>query len=156
MTEGYYSDATTEHMVGMMLGGRNATFAIIDTQYGVVYWPDCEDGISEESRQERVWGEPEELSCAREEHLRCEPAWTIVDFFTMLKEQFLDLKWLPVNKRQVVGRYAEWDEDGEVESIVRGIYRGHGSLDLGRYRKGECVRLVERTVEERYPDFSLA
>jgi hypothetical protein len=156
MTEGYYSDGTTEHMIGMILGGRNATFPIIDTQYGVVYWPECEDSISNESRQERVWGEPEEMSCEKEENLRCEPAWTIEDFFTMLKEQFLDLKWLPINSRQVVGAYTEWDQDSELQNILQGIYRGHDWPDLGKYKKGECIRLVEQTVQERYPDFSLA
>ncbi|KAH7406423.1 hypothetical protein DE146DRAFT_647450 [Phaeosphaeria sp. MPI-PUGE-AT-0046c] len=156
MTEGYYFDGTTEHMIGLMIGGRNATFAIIDTQYGIVYWPECDDTISNESKQERVWGEPEEISCDKEGNLRCEPAWTINDFFTMLREQLLDLKWLPINSRQVVGPYTEWDEDSELQSILKGIYWGHGWPDEEEYKKEECIRLIEQTTEERCPDFSLA
>jgi hypothetical protein len=155
MTESAHVEGTTEHMFGLMIGARNTNHAIIDTQYGAVYWPDCDDEIKDEARHEEVYGEPEELSSEEESNLRCEPAWTIHDFFAMLKEQFLNLNWLPINSRQVIESYGDWVEDEEMQPILKGIYRGHGWPDLGKYKKEECICMVEKAMEERYPDFDL-
>ncbi|OAK94241.1 hypothetical protein IQ06DRAFT_286956, partial [Phaeosphaeriaceae sp. SRC1lsM3a] len=155
MTEGYFSEGTTEHMIGLMMGARNSTHAILDTQYGVVYWPDCADEIKDDTRHEEVWGEPEEIGSKKEENLRCEPAWAIDDFFAMLKEQFVRLNWIPINSRQVVESYSSWVEDEEMQPILKGIYRGHGWPDVEKYKKEECIFMVEKAMDERYPDFSL-
>jgi hypothetical protein len=155
ITESAHVEGTTEHMIGLMMGGRNTTHAIIDTQYGAVYWPDCDDEIKDETRREEIRGEPEELSSEEESNLRCEPAWAIDDFFAMLKEQFQNLNWLPINSRQVIESYRDYVEDEELQPLLNGIYRGHGWPDLEKYQKQECIRMVEKAIEERYPDFDL-
>lgn len=74
-------------------------------------------------------------------------------FLPMHQEQFEQLRFLPVNSREVINSYSEHSEDGEMEPMLQGIYREHGWPNLERYRKEECIQAVERAMEEQYPNF---
>jgi hypothetical protein len=151
LTEGPVSEASTPSIIGLMQGGRDCPLVVLDTQYGIVYWPDCDDEIRHETRQEQVEDDPDVWESDDEADWRGDaPAWTVTDFFVMLREQFLELRFLPINSRQVIGSYG-----GEMETMLQEIYREHGWPNLERYRKEECIQAVEQAMEEQYPDFSL-
>lgn len=84
------------------------------------------------------------------------PAWAITDFFELLKTQYRNLKWIPINARQVIdiNAYYEASEDGMIP-MLQGIFREHGwaSEQIGIYRKRECLEAVKTALEEHYPTF---
>jgi hypothetical protein len=151
ITEGAVHEATTPFIIGLMEGGRDSPLVILDTNYGIIYWPDCNDEIRHETRQEQIHDDPDAWASEGEADWRGDaPAWTITDFFTMLREQFEELHFLPINSRQVIQSY-----DDEMVTVLQAIYREHGWPNLEHYRKEECIQAVEQAMEEQYPDFSL-
>ena len=93
-------------------------------------WP----GVSED---EAEW---------RAEH----PAWSVADFFAILKRQFRDLTYVPISSRAVYStRVDEGAEDlGEVLPAVQEIYRRHGWPDRAAFDKEACKREISRVVRE--------
>jgi hypothetical protein len=73
----------------------------------------------------------------------------------MLREQFEQLRFIPVNSRQVINTWSVHSDNGEVEEMLQGIYREHGWPDLENYRKEECIEAVKEALAEQYPDFEL-
>jgi hypothetical protein len=86
------------------VGGRDENTAILlDTKYGIAYWPECPDEITNETGQEQVQDNSDVWASKEEIDWRCEAtAWTIPDFFAMLREQFEQLRFIPVNSKQVI------------------------------------------------------
>src|SRR4051812_13938372 len=86
------------------------------------------------------------------------PAWAITDFFELLKKQFRELKWIPINARQVITFDTTFlpSEDGMVP-MLQGIFREHGwpSEHGGTYRKRECLEAVKAALEKHYPTFNI-
>ena len=92
-----------------------------------------------------------------ETNWRCDaPAWTIPNFFAMLREQFERLRFIPVNSRQVIDSYSGYSDNGEMESMLQRIYQDHGWPDLEHYRNEECIQAVKLALAEHYPDFELS
>ncbi|KAH8728895.1 hypothetical protein GQ44DRAFT_737117 [Phaeosphaeriaceae sp. PMI808] len=46
------------HIIGLIEGGRSSPFMLLDTQHGVVYWPDCDDEIRDDTPQEKIEDSP--------------------------------------------------------------------------------------------------
>ena len=84
------------------------------------------------------------------------PAWAITDFFELLKKQFRELKWIPINTREVIAFDTTFasSEDGMI-LMLQGIFREHGwpSEQGGTYRKRECLEAVKAALDEHYPTF---
>jgi hypothetical protein len=157
LTEGSVSFATTPFIIGLMEGGRDSPLVVLDTKYGIAYWPECPDEIRHETSQEQVQDDCDAWASQEEANWRCDaPAWTIPDFFAMLREQFEQLRFIPVNSRQVIDSYSGYSDDGEMESMLQRIYQEHGWPDLEHYRKEECIQAVEQALAERYPDLELS
>ena len=157
LTEDFYLyDVATPDLVGLLEGGKDDnTFIMLDTEYGIAYWPDCPDEIRD-TDWEQVQDDSEAWGSEAEINWRCDaPAWTIPDFFAMLQEQFEKLMFIPVNSKQAIATWEGYSEDGEMERMLQGIYREHGWPDLEKYRKEECIRAVEEALAEQYPDFEL-
>lgn len=169
---GYYRSVTegerrTEHVppsvVGLTSGGRNNRVLLLDTEHGVVYWPDCppdtagEDGYGIpgerfEPTQERLsddpydWCETEWEAMWREEG----SAWPVKDFFEMLKDQFRQLRFIPMIEHGAVrDAYTTYVGDDGVIEMVSDIYRAHGWPDPERYRKDACLQAIEAALRER-------
>ncbi|KAH6699845.1 hypothetical protein BKA61DRAFT_647087 [Leptodontidium sp. MPI-SDFR-AT-0119] len=132
-----------DHVVGLTFGDSyNAHTFLLDTKFGVVHWPDsCGGGHhqtnvdNDPSFIEPVWG-VDEHAPENEEWRSSSPAWSIPDFFKLLKKQYRELKWIPINARE-------------------GIFRQHGwaSEEGGIYRKRECLAAVKAALEEHFPTF---
>ncbi|KAH7379439.1 hypothetical protein DE146DRAFT_626308 [Phaeosphaeria sp. MPI-PUGE-AT-0046c] len=158
LTEDFLCDITTPHIIGLVEGGRDEnTVILLDTKYGIAYWPECPDRIRDETEQEQVQDDSDVWASKEEVDWRCDaPAWTLPDFFAMLREQFEQLRFIPVNSKQVINSWSGYsDKHGEIETMLRGIYQEHGWPDLENYMKEDCIQAVEQALAERYPDFEL-
>lgn len=84
------------------------------------------------------------------------PAWAIRDFFELLKKQYRELKWIPINVREVVAADTTFtpSEDGMIPMLQK-IFRDHGwsSEQSNAYRKRDCLEAVKAAMEEYYPAF---
>jgi hypothetical protein len=157
LTEGSVWERTTPDIIGLLVAGQDDSAPILlDTKYGIAYWPGCPDQIRHETRQEQVQDDYDAWASKEEADWRGDsPAWTITDFFAMLQEQSEQLRFIPINDRQVIDSYSEYSDDGEMEPMLQGIYREHGWPNLEDYRKEECIQAVEQALAEKYPDFEL-
>jgi hypothetical protein len=158
LTEHHLWDSCTPNIVGLVIGGRNAETILLDIEYGVIYWVECidalgdlEDNIRQEfiEREDWAWVPEKEGEWRQEYHT---PAWTIPDFFEMLKDQFRNLRFIPANNRQVFETWQGYKEDEELPTTLRAIYREYGWPDLERYRKTECIKAVEEVIKNKFPD----
>jgi hypothetical protein len=154
VTEGPWWKVATPDIIGLWEGGRDAPLILLDTNYGIVYWPDCDEGIRHGTSQEQVEDDSEVWASKEEIDWRCDaPAWTVSDFFAMLREQFEQLHFIPVCSMRVIYSDSGYLDNCKMERMVQGIYREHGWPDLELYRKEECMQAVEKAPEEQYPDF---
>ncbi|KAH7084147.1 hypothetical protein FB567DRAFT_593623 [Paraphoma chrysanthemicola] len=154
ITESFLSHRVNPHIIGLCAGGRDSPFLLLDTEYGLIYWPDCDDEIRDDTTQEQVDDDPHSWAPETEANWRGDaPCWAIETFFEMLEEQFRNLRFIPINERQVINNYSECSEDGEMEAMLQRIYRDHGWPDLERYDKGKCLKAVQRAMQEQYHDF---
>lgn len=149
-------DITTPDLVGLLEGGKDENYVILlDTKYGVVYWPECPDEIQEETDLEQVQDDYEAWESEKEADWRSTtPVWTIPDFFALLRDQFEQLCFIPVNSRQVINTW-EYSDDVGMQNMLQEIYREHRWPDLENYRKEECIEAVKEALAEQYPDFEL-
>ncbi|KAM7198912.1 hypothetical protein V8F20_005979 [Naviculisporaceae sp. PSN 640] len=151
------------YVVGLTYGGRENPTFLLDTKRGIVHWYECPDRIRYDHTLPRAvtdvddpsdWDDlPEEEAEWRTEH----PAWSIVDFFGILKRQLIELRYVPVGSPARAVLYSD-DEDseeelGELVAAVRRVYRRHGWVtDRGSFDKVGCLREVKRLVMEEYSD----
>lgn len=158
-------DRIPAYVVGLAYGGRENSTFLLDTKRGIVHWYECGDSIKYGGGEEDPeWIQPvtdvddpadwedleEDEADWRAEH----PAWSIADFFAILKQQFRDLVFVPVGSRVVYStREDEGAEDlGELLPAVQDIYRSHGWPNLEVFDKEACLREVRRVVREEHPD----
>jgi hypothetical protein len=146
-TEGGLPDSISAHVIGLTDGGfRNPAF-LLDTKLGIIYWEDCHSGIKRNPTREPIigdeWDDPPENEIM--DWHGDSVAWAIPDFFEILKDQFRQLNYVPINPRTVCYASAR-----EAIPLVQ-IYRAHGWPDLERYRKRDCLKAVRDLLEEHYP-----
>ncbi|KAH8586290.1 hypothetical protein B0O99DRAFT_644777, partial [Bisporella sp. PMI_857] len=138
---------------------------LLDTVLGTVHWPESDRGGTHRRNLDNdpsfiepvYWDDVEEHVPENEIEWRNEsPAWAITDFFELLKTQYRNLKWIPINSQQVIdiNAYYEASEDGMIP-MLQWIFREHGwaSEQSGIYRKRECLEAVKTALEEHYPTF---
>ena len=85
------------------------------------------------------------------------PAWEITDFFELLKKQFRELKWIPLNARNVIPSDMNFENSlVGVVPMLQKIFRAHGwpaeNGGTSIYYKKECLEAVKAAVEKHYPD----
>jgi hypothetical protein len=147
----------TEHVppsvVGLTAGGRENRMLLLDTEHGVVYWPDCPDEASFVPSREQLGDDPYDWAPEKEAQWRDEGgAWAVEDFFEMFKDQFRTLQFIPVSRWNVIDVYTSYGSDkGGMVPMLQDIYRAHGWPDLERYRKQDCLRAVQKALEEHHP-----
>lgn len=76
------------------------------------------------------------------------PAWAVVDFLDMLKNQFRELRFVPLSEHVVNDMYTTYGEESEkMVEMVQEIYREHGWPGLERYRKRQCLQAVKTALK---------
>ncbi|KAI1403244.1 hypothetical protein F4819DRAFT_237305 [Hypoxylon fuscum] len=154
ITEGYdfYEDAPP-HVIGLTAGAYNPLF-VLDTELGIVHWSDdCPGEIKLNPSREPVKDDPYEYAPENEADWRNDaPAWAIADFFELLKDQFRQLKFIPISPHTVTDVYIQGRRSEGMIPMLQEIYHEHGWPDLERYRKRECLDAIQKALEERYPD----
>ncbi|PGG99157.1 hypothetical protein GX51_06416 [Blastomyces parvus] len=151
----YLFEAVPPHVVGLTHGPRDTPVFLLDTKLGVVYWVECPGAIRYSPTRALVEDDAYDYAPENEAEWRADAAaWAIADFFAVLKDQYRDLHFIPLNSRTVVDVYATLSHgsDGMVEMLQK-IYRDHGWPNLERYRKRECMEAIRIALEENYPDY---
>jgi hypothetical protein len=124
---------------------------ILDTELGVIYWAPCPDRMRYEPTREPILDNAYDYAPDGERQWRREPAWAVVDFFELLKDQFRQLYSVPLTPKYVGDMDDEFSAKVEgALPLVQAIYREHGWPDPDRYRKDTCLKAVRERLEERY------
>ncbi|KAK4118799.1 hypothetical protein N657DRAFT_650884 [Parathielavia appendiculata] len=79
------------HAVGLICtpSARDESRWILDTELGVIYWLACPDSIRYEPTREPILYDAFDYYAPEgEAEWRSEPAWAVVNFFELLKDQF--------------------------------------------------------------------
>lgn len=163
LTEGAeFSEHAPPHVIGLTCGGRENPVMVLDTKLGIIHWEDCPPSIEQQHYDKTVEYEPpeeeddddsdDEVAEEEIEWRQSAPAWAVKDFFTILKDQYKKLHWVPISQHTV------WSADYSVRPDTEGmvvmlqdIYREHGWPNLTQYRKAECLEAVRSAMKERYP-----
>jgi hypothetical protein len=141
------------HVVGLTWNQDEAW--VLDTELGIIHWQDCPSRIDfGDDRMPNVeWDLEHEVSEEEAGWRQSATAWAIPDFFKLLKDQFIQLKWIPISHSTVKGVPDDEDDDDEgMIPMLQDIYREHGWPDLAVYRKSECLAAVQKAMAENYPD----
>ena len=148
-----FSDDVPAHVIGLTSGGRENPVFLLDTQLGIVHWVECPDDIRYGPSREKVEDDAYDYAPDNEAEWRADaPAWPIADFFELLKDQFRELKFVPISSRTVFDVYTTFaaGTDGMMD-MLQSIYREHNWPNLERYHKEECLEAVQTALEEQYP-----
>ncbi|KAK0117609.1 hypothetical protein ONS95_011944 [Cadophora gregata] len=149
----FYQESPS-HVIGLTSGGRDNPVFVLDTELGIIHWPQCPGEIRHNPSKEDVEDDPYDYAPENEAEWRADaPAWAITDFFELLKDQFREQHFIPISPRRVINVYTHFglDSDGMIP-MLQNIYRERGWPNLERYRKQECLEAVQMALEQRYPD----
>jgi hypothetical protein len=99
---------TPPQVIGLTMGGRDNPVYLLDTKLGVVYWPCCPGEITfNPSSPEQILDWADEYAPENEVEWRADAsAWTVADFFEVLKNRFRELQCLPLSPRIVKDTHA--------------------------------------------------
>ncbi|KAL7949035.1 hypothetical protein V8C42DRAFT_313059 [Trichoderma barbatum] len=140
------------HVISLTQGPQDNEVFLIDTELGIAIWFECPGQIKFNPSRELVDYNPNDYPEAEVDWRADSAAWTIPDFFEVLKDQFRQLKFFPTGRRESKHVYARpgFGTEGMVE-MLQGIYRAHGWPDMDKYRKEDCLRAVYKALKEHYP-----
>ncbi|KAH6688894.1 hypothetical protein F5X68DRAFT_221564 [Plectosphaerella plurivora] len=150
------------HLFALTAGHRENYIMALDTQLGIVHWEEytCPQRIARGDARMGVDYEPDsddDVPEGEADWRYSAPAWTVEDFFEVLKDQFKQLHWLPISPWTVRSAdYTELHNTKGLTKMLQDIYRQHGWPDLAVYNKAECLKAVQKAVQkavaENYPD----
>ncbi|CCF34650.1 hypothetical protein CH063_01181 [Colletotrichum higginsianum] len=143
-------DNVPPHVVSLTLGDRDDSAFLLDTKLGIVYWHGCPGEIMDNPSRERIWDDPYEWAPENEADWRGDAsAWTVKDFFGVLKDQFITLSFIPMSPRSVIDIYTIQPANlkGLVERLQE-TYRSHDWPELESFCKHECLAAVEAIVKQ--------
>lgn len=155
------SDILPSHVVGITGGPRDSDVFLVDTDLGIVLWFECPGEIVKSSR-----GPPSSVRPISDDPYDYEDdeeqaewrgdstAWSIPDFFKMLKGQLQKLEFLPLTKTEVwvTLPYHRAKDKDVVVPAVRDIYRKHHWPDLAQYDKAACQAEIKAYLAENFPN----
>ncbi|KAK6218947.1 hypothetical protein QIS74_06156 [Colletotrichum tabaci] len=124
-----------EHVIGLTMSEHHVF--LLDTELGVVYWPECPGRLRNGPRC--IEDDPYDY-CDDDEDAEWRAdgaAWSVADFFKMLMAQYRSLRWVPCSEYEVLD--SETETTRNPIPALQGVYRRHGWPDLQQYRKGECL-----------------
>lgn len=79
----------------------------------------------------------------------------MLDFFNLLKAQFIHLRAIPINPVKVFDGYNLNVRNPKVRAVtpfLQKIYWDHGWPGLERYHKKECLETVEKYLREQFDE----
>ncbi|CAK7198211.1 hypothetical protein SEUCBS139899_000869 [Sporothrix eucalyptigena] len=162
---GTLCDVIPPHVVGLTAGPRDNNIFLVDTELGIVLWPECPGEVVKASRRSPllpssvrpVSDDPYDYEDDEEqaEWRGDSTAWSIPHFFEMLKDQFRTLEFVPITKTTVWVTHPYFHaQDAEViVPAVREIYRKHHWPDLEQYDKAACQAEIQAYLRGNYPRF---
>lgn len=161
---GNVDESVPSSVIGLVQG-EELDF-LLDTNRGIVYWT---QGCPEELRDARSVDsgidftisqiEDDVGAFAGESWQAVAPAWSIPDFFELLKSQFRALNFLPITEHDMVDTWAEMsDESDGLVATLQDIYRQNGwppssEEDTIRYSKTRCLAEIRQIIASSYPDY---
>ncbi|GJD00227.1 alpha beta hydrolase fold protein [Colletotrichum higginsianum] len=100
--------------------------------------------------RERIWDDPHEWAPENEADWRGDaPAWTVKDFFGVLKDQFITLSFIPTSPLSVMDIYAIQHPNPEgLIARLQETFRSHGWPELESFCKHDCLEAVEAIVKQ--------
>lgn len=155
-------EAVPAHVIGLTCGGRDNSTILLDTDVGAIYWVGCRRiaGFGDCTDEDMINDDVMDYSEDPDNEWRGSAAWPVANFFKMLKQQYLDLLFIPLSSA-TVGDVLDLPAHDRPEDIAPGfegvvkmlqrIYRQHGWPDVDRYRKEECLAAVSQALEEHCP-----
>ncbi|UKZ83473.1 hypothetical protein TrVFT333_011282 [Trichoderma virens FT-333] len=141
-------------VIGLTRGGKDKPIYLLDTELGIVLYYECPGEIMYSPSRELVSDDPYtyEEDMAQADWRGACAAWTVPDFFEMLKDQWRELNYIPISPWTAKEIYTNPGPNTEgMMEMLQGIYREHGWPDLDKYRKVECLKAVHMALKERYP-----
>lgn len=165
ITEGLEWPNIPASAICLTRGGRDDFEFILDTKFGTVHWLEGPDFDFDSKRQPIV--EPsggtesfEDCTPENEHGWRSQPAWSIPDFFEVLKNEFRTLRSVPLDASQVEYWFGdedceEFEEPDEGDILIRSVrdtYQEHGWPNMSVYNKEECQNAIGSLIEssEKY------
>ncbi|KAH7082873.1 hypothetical protein BKA63DRAFT_583990 [Paraphoma chrysanthemicola] len=148
------SDKVPRNVIGLTWGNNHTPKFLLDVKLGTIQWYACPGEACDEPINEPIQDDPYDYFSGEEEaEWRAEgETWTILDFFEELKEHFRRLNLVPLSRKKVVHVWKTAPENYQEMLVgVKHIYRQHAWPDLKQYDKEECLKAVEKFVEENYP-----
>jgi len=150
------------HIVGLTLQGEECALFLIDTQLGVIYWPECPGEVRNMGAlledEPFDWAEDGLIPEDQMEWRENSAFWAIEDFFEMLKLHFATLNFVPVGRRRVEGMYP-WirrsEEDQEILAAIQKIYREYGWPEKNKFCKDDCLAEIEAMISARFPNANM-
>jgi hypothetical protein len=152
MTENSLAHISPPHVISLACSRDEAW--ILDTELGIIHRQDCPGRIDfgGHCKTNVEWNLDHEVSEEEADWRHGATACEISDFFEVLKDQFIQLNWIPVSRFAVRGvLLGNWPHKEGIMSRLQDIYRQHGWPDLAVYRKSECMEAVRKAIEE-YPN----
>jgi hypothetical protein len=145
------------HIVGLTSYGEYCPKFLLDTELGVVYWPECAGEINT-SGPDQVrpdpydWAEDEIIPESQAEWRASGGIWAIEDFFEMLKFHFRELNFVPIGSRVVEHIWITRSTKTQaLFTAITEVYRKNGRPDLTRFRKQDCLADMKSMLEARFP-----
>ncbi|KAL1842968.1 hypothetical protein VTJ49DRAFT_3609 [Mycothermus thermophilus] len=157
ITEGTLPQPSPPHLVGLAHGGDWSTpILILDTTLGIIHWEGCPDRIQwdpeyRETMVDMDWYDAE-IPEKEADWRSSAPAWRIADFVEVLKDQFRQLRWIPISGNSVRSTHEELPNEEGMMATLQDIYRQHGWPDLSVYRKSSCLDAVRKVMLERFSE----
>lgn len=160
MTEGLDWPHVPSSAFGLTCGGRNNEIFILDTQFGTVHWVETPFNWNNKSIRPPVTepnggSDPFDDCTPENEHCwRKWSAWSITDFFEILKNELRTLKSVPVDPHQIEHWFKglETKKDlggsGALTLAVRHAYQEHGWPDMSVYQKDKCQDAVDKLIDD--------
>lgn len=124
-----------ESVVGLTMSEHHVF--LIDTELGVVYWPECPGRLRDGPRC--IEDDPYDY-CDDDDDAEWRAdgaAWSVADFFRVLKAEYRSLRWVPWNEYEVLD--SESTMARNPIPALQDVYRRHGWPNLQQYHKEECL-----------------
>ncbi|KAK4233355.1 hypothetical protein C8A03DRAFT_19561 [Achaetomium macrosporum] len=145
-TKGGYRGQIAPHIVGLSRTEDWDNLFALDTQLGVIYWLELPGRVRGHPTREPTMDDAYDLGPEDER----EPAWTIRDFYEILKDQFRQLCAVLLSPFIVTDMDTVRMGLEEARPLAQAIYREYAGPNFQLYRKEECLRTVEALLRERW------
>lgn len=131
-----------KHVIRLMMSEHHVF--LLNMELGVVYWPECPGCLCDglcciEDNLYDYCDDDEDM-----EQQADSAAWSVADFFKVLKTQYYTLRWVPWNKYEVL----------DLETMLRrpilalqDVFWRYSWLNSLQYYKEECLKEIKVVID---------